>query len=407
MPRFRTIDDLDVSGKRVLVRADLNVPVSDGKVTDATRIERTAVTLSELADRGARVIVLSHFDRPKGKRVPSMSLRPIVEKLSAALAGRKVAFAEDCIGPAAAKVVDSLRDGEVALLENLRFHPGEEANDPDFARQLAALGDLYVNDAFSAAHRAHASTEALAHLLPSAAGRLMQAELEHLHQALDSPQRPVAAIVGGAKVSTKLDLLGNLTQKVDLLVIGGGMANTFLHAMGTEIGGSLCERDMAETARAIMDKARGQGCEILLPLDAVVARALKPGVESAVVPIDAVPADQLILDVGPQTVQRIVSRLEASRTLVWNGPLGAFETEPFDKGTIAVAEAAARLTRAGKLLSVAGGGDTVAALAKAGVVGAFSYVSTAGGAFLEWLEGRTLPGVAALEGGPHVSTGST
>jgi phosphoglycerate kinase len=397
MADFRTLDDIDVADKRVLVRCDLNVPVKDGRVTDATRIDRTALTLRELIDRGARVVVLSHFGRPDGKVVPGMSLKPLVAPLSAALGGRPVAFAEDCIGPAAETAVAGLRRGDVVLLENLRFHAEEEANDGGFAKRLAALGDLYVNDAFSAAHRAHASTEALAHLLPATAGRLMQAELEHLSQALEKPQRPVAALVGGAKVSTKIDLLRNLVAKVDLLVVGGGMANTFLAAHDVEIGGSLAERDMADTARAIEAEAAKRGCIILLPIDAVVAATLKPGIDSRTVDIRAVPKDQLILDVGPATVREIGRRLDSCRTLVWNGPLGAFETPPFDRGTAAVAVAAAELTRAGKLLSVAGGGDTVAALAQAGVVESFSYVSTAGGAFLEWLEGKALPGVAALK----------
>jgi phosphoglycerate kinase len=397
MADFRTLDDIDVADKRVLVRCDLNVPVKDGRVTDATRIDRTALTLRELIDRGARVVVLSHFGRPDGKVVPGMSLKPLVAPLSAALGGRPVAFAEDCIGPAAETAVAGLRRGDVVLLENLRFHAEEEANDGGFAKRLAALGDLYVNDAFSAAHRAHASTEALAHLLPATAGRLMQAELEHLSQALEKPQRPVAALVGGAKVSTKIDLLRNLVAKVDLLVVGGGMANTFLAAHDVEIGGSLAERDMADTARAIEAEAAKRGCIILLPIDAVVAATLKPGIDSRTVDIRAVPKDQLILDVGPATVREIGRRLDSCRTLVWNGPLGACETPPFDRGTAAVAVAAAELTRAGKLLSVAGGGDTVAALAQAGVIESFSYVSTAGGAFLEWLEGKALPGVAALK----------
>jgi phosphoglycerate kinase len=396
MSAFRTLDDIDVADKRVLVRADLNVPVKDGRVTDTTRIDRTASTLRELLDRGARVVVLSHFGRPDGKAVPSLSLKPLAAPLAAALGGRAVAFAEDCIGPAAETAVAGLRRGEIALLENLRFHAGEEANDSGFARRLAALGDIYVNDAFSAAHRAHASTAALARLLPAVAGRLMQAELEHLARALDRPQRPLAALVGGAKVSTKIDLLRNLVAKVDALIIGGGMANTFLAAHGVEIGGSLAERDMADTARGIEAEAAKQGCSIVLPIDAVVAAALQPDVDSRTVPIDAVPRDQSILDVGSATVREIGQRLESCRTLVWNGPLGAFETAPFDRGTVAVARAAAKLTEAGRLLSVAGGGDTVAALAHAGVVDKFSYVSTAGGAFLEWLEGKELPGVAAL-----------
>jgi phosphoglycerate kinase len=396
LKQFRTLDDVEVFGKRVLVRADLNVPLKDGKVTDTTRIDRTAETLRELIGKGARVVVLSHFGRPDGKVVPAMSLRPVVEPLSKALGGIDVAFAPDCIGDVARAAVDTLGPGGLVLLENLRFHREEEANDPAFARDLAALGDLYVNDAFSCAHRAHASTAALAHLLPSAAGRLMQAELEHLARALEDPDRPLAAIVGGAKVSTKLDLLGNLVARVDLLIVGGGMANTFLVAQGTEIGGSLAERDMAGIARDIMVKARDRGCEILLPIDAVVAPTLKAGVASRIVDIQAVPSDMVILDIGPGTARHIAERLAACRTLVWNGPLGAFETPPFERGTVTVARAAAELTSAGGLLTVAGGGDTVAALAQAGVVEKLSYVSTAGGAFLEWLEGKTLPGVAAL-----------
>jgi phosphoglycerate kinase len=396
MTGFLTLDDIDVAKRRVLVRADLNVPIKDGRVTDTTRIDRTAATLSELAKKGARVIVLSHFGRPKGPD-PKLSLQPVVAPLAAALGGRKVGFAADCVGPAAEQAVAALRDGEVLLLENLRFHAEEEANDPGFAKALAALGDIYVNDAFSTAHRAHASTEAIARLLPAAAGRLMQAELEHLANALETPERPVCAVVGGAKISTKLDLLGNLVARVDMLVIGGGMANTFLNATGVDIGQSLCEREMADTARAIMAKAKSEGCDVVLPVDAVVAQTLKAGVATRVVPIGEVPSDQLILDVGPVSVADIAARLAGCRTLVWNGPLGAFEVPPFDAGTVAVAQAAAKLTRDGKLLSVAGGGDTVAALAQAGVVDSFSYVSTAGGAFLEWLEGKDLPGVAALK----------
>ena len=395
MAKFDTLDDIDPNGKRVLLRADLNVPMKDGRVGDATRIERLAPTIRELAERGAKVVVMSHFGRPKGKPDPAYSLRPLAAPLGQAI-GRKVAFAEDCIGPAAERVVAALQPGAVALLENLRFHAEEEANDVNFARRLAALGDLYVNDAFSAAHRAHASTEALAHLLPAAAGRLMQAELEALAKALEAPQRPVAALIGGAKVSTKLDLLRFLVGKVDALIIGGAMANTLLFAQGIAIGKSLCERDMAETARDIIERARGAGCALMLPVDAVVARTLAPGAASDTVAIGRVPEDQMILDIGPQTVAAIGARLEQSRTLVWNGPVGAFETPPFDAGTIAIARRVAALTRAGTLLSVAGGGDTVAALAQAAVTEALSYVSTAGGAFLEWLEGRTLPGVAAL-----------
>jgi phosphoglycerate kinase len=396
MTKFRTIDELDVAGKRVLVRADFNVPMKDGQVTDRTRIERGAVTISQLAKRGAKVAVLSHFGRPNGKPVPEMSLRPIAAVLSQALGGQMVAFVPDCIGSMARMAIAKLPPGGVALLENLRFHPGEEANDPAFAGELAALGDFYVDDAFSCAHRAHASTEGIAHLLPSAAGRLMQEELDHLEKALDKPKHPLAAIVGGAKVSTKLDLLSNLVAKVDLLIIGGGMANTFLFAQGLGIGKSLAERDMAGKARDILAKAKARGSNVALPLDAVVAAALKPGIATRTVAIDAVPADQMILDVGPKTVADLKRRLADCCTLVWNGPLGAFETPPFEASTVAVARAAADLTDAGKLLSVAGGGDTVAALAQAGVLNRFSYVSTAGGAFLEWLEGKTLPGVAAL-----------
>jgi phosphoglycerate kinase len=397
MPDFKTLDDLAVAGRRVLLRADLNVPMKEGTVTDTTRLDRLAPTIAELADKGARVVVVSHFDRPKGKRVPEMSLRPVAEALAASL-GRPVAFADDCVGPVAEQAVGALGDGAVLVLENLRYHAGEETNDAAFARALADLADLYVNDAFSAAHRAHASTEAVARLLPSAAGRLMQAELEALAAALTSPQRPVAALVGGAKISTKLDLLGNLIGRVDKLVIGGGMANTFLNAAGTNVGASLCEHEMADTARAIMDKAKDAGCEIVLPVDAVIAAEFKAGTASATVAIDAVPGDRMILDVGPTTVAALTALLGECRTLVWNGPLGAFEIAPFDAGTNAVAQAAVRLTKASGLLSVAGGGDTVAALRHAGAIDDFSYVSSAGGAFLEWLEGKTLPGVAALAG---------
>ncbi len=395
---FKSIDDLDVRGKRVLVRADLNVPVKSGRVTDSTRIDRTAITLKELLGRGARVVLLAHFGRPDGKRVPEMSLRPVLEPLSKALGGKPVAFAEDCIGEPARKAVAALKDGEIVLLENLRYHAAEEKNDPLFARELASLGDLYVNDAFSCAHRAHASTEAIARLLPSAAGRLMEAELDHLSKALENPARPVAAIVGGAKISTKLDLLGNLVKKVDLLVIGGAMANTFLAAQGVEIGASLAERDMAETARQILLTARAEHCEILLPTDVVVAADLRPNLPAKTLSVSEVGKEDKIFDIGPATVKAINERLAACRTLVWNGPVGAFETPPFETATVAIARAAARLAGEGKLLTVAGGGDTVAALAQAGVVEKFSYVSTAGGAFLEWLEGKELPGVAALKG---------
>jgi phosphoglycerate kinase len=395
MPRFRTIDDLDVAGKRVLLRADLNVPVKDGKVTDATRIERLAPTIEALIQKGARIVVMSHFGRPKGYD-PTQSLSVLVEPLSKAIGGRPVHFAEDCIGDDAERVVAALKPGEVALLENLRFHPEEEANDSEFAAQLAALGDFYVDDAFSAAHRAHASIEALAHLLPSAAGKNMQAELEALGAALEKPRHPVMGLIGGAKVSTKLDLLGNMTRKVDLLAIGGAMANTFLFAKGRPVGRSLCEPDLADVARFILAEAKERGCEIILPEDAVTAEKLEPGVLTRTVGVHAVPMNAMILDIGPDTVARICRALEAARTLVWNGPVGAFETPPFDRATIAIAKKIAELTREGKLMSVAGGGDTVAALAAAGVTDDLTYVSTAGGAFLEWLEGRELPGVKAL-----------
>lgn len=397
MAAFRTLDDLDVRGKRVLVRADLNVPMKDGKVTDTTRLDRLVPTLEELAQKGARVIVLSHFGRPKGKPVPEFSLEPIAAALGKSLKGRNVRFARDCVGSEAKAAAETLKNGELALLENLRFEAGEEKNDPAFAKKLAALGEIYVDDAFSCAHRAHASVEALAHLLPAAAGRLMEAELRALEKALEAPARPLGAIVGGAKVSTKLDLLGNLIQKVDLLIIGGGMANTFLAAQGVEVGKSLCEHELAESARAVLAKAAQRKVSILLPTDVVVASKLEAGTPAKTVDIKAVPADQMILDVGPRTAEALAKRIEGCRTLVWNGPLGAFEIPPFDAGTNRVAQAAAALTKAGKLLTVAGGGDTVAALAQAGVVDDFSYVSTAGGAFLEWLEGKELPGVAALK----------
>jgi len=393
---IKTIDGLDVAGKRVLVRADLNVPMKDGRVTDATRIDRTVPTLAELAEQGARVIVMSHLGRPKGKVVPELSLRPVAEALAAAV-GRPVAFAADCVGAEAEGVVGALQDGDMALLENLRFHVEEEANDSAFAEDLARLGDVYVSDAFSCAHRAHASTEGLAHLLPAYAGRLMQAELEALSGALENPQHPLAAVVGGAKISTKMEVLGHLSESVDLLIIGGAMANTFLHAVGVDVGKSLCEHDMADAARGIMAAAEKAGCEIVLPVDAVVAKEFKEGAACQTVALDGVPPDSMILDVGPASAADLMDRLAGCRTLVWNGPLGAFEIPPFDAGTNAVAQAAARLTRAGGLLSVAGGGDTVAALAHAGVGGDFSYVSTAGGAFLEWLEGKDLPGVAVLK----------
>ena len=392
---FKTIDDLAVKGRSVLVRGDLNVPVQDGRVSDATRIDRLAPTLKSLTEAGARVVVLSHFGRPKGKVAPEMSLAPVAEALSQAL-GAPVAFATDCIGAAAKTVVDGLGDGDVALLENLRFHPGEEANDPEFAKALAALGDFYVNDGFSVSHRAHASTAAIAGLLPAAAGCNMQAELEALEAALGAPRRPVLAIVGGAKVSTKLDVLGNMIEKVDALVIGGGMANTFLYALGVDVGASLCEKDLADAAKRVMVKADGAGCEIVLPSDVVIAAALEAGAPHEVAPTPAVPSDKMILDIGPASAAALSARLEDIATLLWNGPLGAFEFPPFDASTVSVAKAAAARTADGGLVSVAGGGDTVSALRHAGVAEKFSYVSTAGGAFLEWLEGKDLPGVAAL-----------
>jgi phosphoglycerate kinase len=396
MSDFRNLDDLTVTGKKVIVRLDLNVPMKDGKVTDSTRIDRSAATLKELAGKGARVIVMAHFGRPQGKVAPEFSLKPLVEPLSKAL-GRPVAFAKDCIGAPTEEAAGKLKDGEVLLLENLRFHAEEEKNDPAFAKRLASLADIYVDDAFSCAHRAHASTEGIAHILPAYAGRLMQTELDHLGAALGNPKRPVMAIVGGAKVSTKLDLLGNLVGKVDLLVIGGGMANTFLFAEGQEVGKSLAEREMADTAKEIVGKAKAKNCRIVLPVDAVVASEFAAGVATKTVDIDAVPKDQMVLDIGPKSAAAIGELLKTCKTLVWNGPVGAFETPPFDRGTTAVAKAAAALTEAKSLLSVAGGGDTVAALAHAGVVDRFSYVSTAGGAFLEWMEGKELPGVAALK----------
>ena len=397
MPRFRTLDSLDARGKRVLLRADLNVPVRDGKITDRTRIERLSPTIRELAEKGARVIVCSHFDRPKGKRVPEMSLQPMVEALAAAL-GRPVAWADDCIGPTAEAAAAALKDGEVLLLENTRYHAGEEKNDPALSAGLAQLADAFVNDAFSAAHRAHSSTEGVARLLPAYAGRLMQAELEALDAALGNPARPVVAIVGGAKVSTKLDLLGNLSKKVDVLVIGGAMANTFLAAQGHAMGRSLQEAEMHDTARRILAEAAAGQCEILLPADLVVAAEFAANPPTKTVQVDSVPEGMMALDVGPETVGAIEQRLKRASTLVWNGPLGAFETPPFDAATVALAQSVAALTVSAGLTSIAGGGDTVAALKHAGVAERMTYVSAAGGAFLEWLEGKTLPGVAALEG---------
>jgi phosphoglycerate kinase len=396
MTGFCTLDQADLKGKRVLLRVDLNVPVESGRVSDATRIERHAPTITQIADRGGKVILLSHFGRPKG-RDPSQSLRSVATEVAKVI-GRPVAFAEDCVGPIAEAAIARMRDGDVLCLENTRFYNEEEANDPAFARKLGALCDIFVDDAFSAAHRAHASNTGIVteSELPTYAGRAMQAELDALTRALDTPARPVAAIVGGAKVSTKLDLLGNLVSKVDVLVIGGGMANTFLAALGKPIGTSLAERELAPTARDILDKAKGLGREIVLPLDVVVAQKFEAHAPSRVVDIDNVGASDMILDIGPRSIEHVISVLARVRTLVWNGPFGAFEKEPFDTGTIQVAEAAAELTQASKLVSVAGGGDTVAALNAAGVTSRLSYVSAAGGAFLEWLEGKVLPGVEVL-----------
>ena len=396
MSKFNTIDDMDVAGKRVLVRADLNVPMKDGKVTDTTRIDRTVPTLKKLADKGAKVIVMCHFGRPKGKVAPEYSLKPVAEALGKCMGGVAVPFASDCVGPEAEKVVNAMKNGDVAMLENLRFHAEEEKNDIEFAKKLAALGDVYISDAFSCAHRAHASTEAIARLLPAAAGLLMQEELEALNNALENPKRPTAAVVGGAKVSTKMEVLGNLTKKVDMVLIGGGMANTFLFAQGIAVGKSLCEPDMADQARAIIAEAKKNGCEIVLPVDGVVAKEFKEGAANETVDIKAIPADAMMLDVGPKSVADVVARLANCKTLLWNGPFGAFEIKPFDNGTNAVAQAAAKLTKEGKLLSVAGGGDTVAALSNAKADTDFTYISTAGGAFLEWMEGKELPGVAVL-----------
>ncbi len=392
---WKTLDDMELSGKRVLTRVDINVPVEDGVVTDATRIERIAPTVQDIVQRGGMPILLAHFGRPKGKRVPEMSLQILVPALEAAF-GMPVMFAAECAGPAAEAASAALQEGQVLLLENTRFEPGEEKNDADLAKAMAKLGDVYCNDAFSAAHRAHASTEALARELPACAGRLMQAELSALETALGKPERPVVAVVGGAKVSTKLDLLGNLVAKVDHLVIGGGMANTFLAAQGIDVGKSLCEHEMADTAREILTKAQAAGCEVVLPSDVVVAREFKAGAENETVAADACPADAMILDAGTETVTRIKTVFKGAKTLIWNGPLGAFEIEPFDTATNAAAAKAAALSRDGALTSVAGGGDTVAALNKAGAATDFTYISTAGGAFLEWMEGKELPGVAAL-----------
>ncbi|SOE16317.1 phosphoglycerate kinase [Hoeflea halophila] len=397
MTSFKTLDDLtDLSGKRVLVRVDLNVPVKDGKVTDTTRIERVAPTIMELSGKGARVILLAHFGRPKGQAVPSMSLDPIAGIVESVL-DHRVHFAADCIGDKAEKAVGAMVNGDILLLENTRFHSGEEKNDPDFAKALAENGDIFVNDAFSAAHRAHASTEGLAHLLPAYAGRTMQAELVALEKGLGNPARPVVAIVGGAKVSTKIDLLQNLVKKVDALVIGGGMANTFLAARGIDVGKSLCEHDLSDTAKAIEAEALAAGCTIVLPVDGVVAREFKAGADNETVAVSAIPADAMMLDVGPESIKDINAWITKADTLVWNGPLGAFEIPPFDAATVSAAQHAARRTGEGLLVSVAGGGDTVSALNHADVADDFTYVSTAGGAFLEWMEGKPLPGVDVLK----------
>jgi phosphoglycerate kinase len=394
---FRTLDGVDVEDKRVLVREDFNVPLHEGEVTDDTRLRVALPTIARLREGGAKTILLSHFDRPKGKRVPSMSLKPVVAPL-AKLLGRPVAFADDCIGERARAAVAAMRDGDVLLLENLRFHAGEEADDPDFAKQLAENGDLYVDDAFSAAHRAHASNSALAHLLPAYAGEAMRRELSALHAALGSPKRPVLGIVGGSKVSTKLDLLHNLILKLDRLAIGGGMASTFLFARGWDVGASYCEKDLAETARGIMAFAESRKCELLLPIDIVVAEQPQPGQAARVRELGELDPDERILDAGPRTVARLCQAMDEAKTLIWNGPLGVFEVPPFDKGTTEAARHAAALAKAGKLVAVAGGGDTVAALNVARAAGDFTFVSTAGGAFLEWMEGKTLPGVEALKG---------
>ena len=403
--RFRNLDDADVKGKRVLVRVDLNVPMHDGEVADVSRIERNAPTIIEIADRGGKVILLSHYGRPKG-RDPKESLKPVVAAV-VRIIGRPIAFADDCIGEVAEQAVARMKGGDILCLENTRFYKGEEKNDPAFAAGLAKLGDIYVDDAFSVAHRAHASVEAIAHLLPAYAGRAMQEELAALEKALHTPQRPVAAIVGGAKVSTKLDLLGNLLNHVDTLIIGGGMANTFLAAQGKAVGKSLCEIDLMPTALDILAKAASLKREIVLPVDVVVAQTFAAHAPSRVVSVDEVGESDMILDIGPRTVAHVISVLARTKTLVWNGPFGAFEMEPFDNGTVAVAEATAELTADGKLISIAGGGDTMAALNLAGVTGRFTYVSTAGGAFLEWLEGKVLPGVEVLKATPTPATASS
>jgi phosphoglycerate kinase len=396
LDNLKSIASADVAGKRVLIRTDLNVPMSGAEVSDATRIERFLPTLRDLTARGAKVIVLSHLGRPKGKPEEKYSLRPVAKKLASMMEGTTVLFAEDCIGPLADVVVAQLQPGQIAVLENLRFHDGEEKNDPDFAGALAKLGDIYVNDGFSVSHRAHASTEALARLLPAYAGPSMMAEINALRSALDRPERPVAAVIGGSKVSTKIDVLVQLVKKMDYLIVGGGMANTFLYAKKIAVGKSLCEPGLIETVDAILSQAAESGCRIVLPVDAVVAREFKEHAETKVVPVTAVPEDSMILDAGPASVEEFAQRFRNCKTVLWNGPVGAFEIPPFGEGTFKLAREAARLTEEGKLRTIAGGGDTVAALNAAHATDKFTYVSTAGGAFLEWMEGRTLPGVAAL-----------
>jgi len=398
LSRIKTIDGLDVKGKRVLMRADLNVPVENGHVADATRIERVLPTIEALRSGGAKLVIMSHFGRPKGERSPETSLKPVAAKLQEML-GTRVSFLDDCVGPDVEAGVNALKDGDVALLENLRYHKGETANDAGFAKQLAALGDIYVDDAFSCAHRAHASVEAITHLLPSYAGKSMMAEIEALASALHNPKRPVMAIVGGAKVSTKIDVLTNLVQRMNVVVVGGGMANTFLYAQGVDIGNSLCEPDLKDIALDIIDKAKVSGCEIMLPVDQVVAKELAPGAETVVCDTGTVPAGMMILDVGPKSIARLKEKLGEMATLLWNGPLGAFEITPFGEGTFALAREAGRLSKDGKLITIAGGGDTVRALNTTGAAPDFTYISTAGGAFLEWLAGEQLPGVVALAGG--------
>ena len=395
MSAFRTLDSADVKGKRVLLRVDLNVPIENGRVTDLTRIERVAPTILEIADKGGKVILLAHFGRPKGKVDLTYTLKPVAAAVAEVLK-RPVAFAGDCIGDVAAKAVAAMKNGDILCLENTRFYKAEEKNEPEFVAELAKLGDIYVNDAFSAAHRAHASTEGLAHHMPAYAGRAMQKELDALTLALSSPIRPLAAVVGGAKVSGKLELLGNLVKKVDILIIGGGMANTFLFAQGKAVGASLCEKDLAGTAREILAAAKAANCKILLPVDANVAKELKAQAPARFVDVDHVGDDEMILDIGPKSILAVEDALKSAKTLVWNGPFGAFETPPFDAATMQIAKTAAFLTIDNKLKSVAGGGDTVAALNAAGVADQFTYVSTAGGAFLEWMEGKALPGVEAL-----------